>query len=66
MLGAAGLGQPFGAAPGDRALLLTAPEEQVVREERPEVMKMRRGEGDSRRRGMKVWVKAWVEVTFRE
>jgi hypothetical protein len=63
MLGVAGLGQPLGMAPGARALELRPPE-QVEREERPEVMKSRRGLGEERSRGMNVWVKTWVEVTL--
>lgn len=42
------------------------PPEQVVREERPEVRKRRRGVGERRSRGMKMWVVTWVEVTLRE
>ena len=38
-----------------------------MREERPEVINRRRGVvEDLMRRGMKVWVKTWVLVTFRE
>jgi hypothetical protein len=39
---------------------------QLDREERPEVIKRRRGVDEARSRGMNVDVKTWVEVTLRE
>jgi hypothetical protein len=64
-VGSTGFGHPAGG--GDFWAADWSPEEQVVRDERPEVMKRRRGVvEDLRRRGMKVWVKTWVLVTFME
>ena len=65
MLGAAGLGHPFGGGPEAKALEFRPPE-QVAREDRPEVTKRRRGVGEASRRGMNMWVKTCVEVTLRE
>lgn len=65
MLKAPSLGQPAFGGAGARALEVRPPE-QVVREERPEVRKRRRGVGERRSRGMKMWVVTWVEVTLRE
>lgn len=59
-----GLGQPAGTVAAWAAEIL--PEEQLVREERPEVTKSRRGVLEARRSGMKVEVKTWVLVTFTE
>jgi hypothetical protein len=42
------------------------PEEAVVRDERPEEMKRRRGVREARRSGMNVVVRTWVEVTLTE
>jgi hypothetical protein len=67
-VGSAGLGHPAGG--GVFWAADWRPEEQVVREERPEVTNRRRGvlvgELDFKRRGMNTWVKTWVDVTFIE
>jgi hypothetical protein len=65
MLGVAGLGHPLGNGPGARALEFRPPE-QVVRDDKPDVTKSRRGLFDLRSRGMKIWVMTWVDVTLRE
>jgi hypothetical protein len=42
------------------------PPAHVVRDERPDVMKRRRGVDEARSKGMKMVVMTWVEVTLRE
>jgi hypothetical protein len=48
-----GLGHPFGGGP-DAISLEFKPPEQVVSDDKPDVTKMRRGEVEARRRGMKM------------
>jgi hypothetical protein len=57
-----GFGHPFGGF--WRTALEVWPPEAVVKEERPEVTKSKRGEDDLRSRGMKAVVKTWVLVTL--
>jgi hypothetical protein len=65
ILGRAGFGHPLGILPGASALEFRPPA-QLDREERPEVIKRRRGVDEARSRGMKVDVKTWVDVTLSE
>jgi hypothetical protein len=63
--GPAGFGHPFaGAVPAEN--LEFKPAAQVVRDERPEVMKRSRGVGDASSSGMKSVVMTCVDVTLTE